>query len=132
MCITPMCIEAQFFLPLTLLTFLCRTPFKATVKFTIALPIPDTIQHYLEDVLYTKLGSLSCRPDCSCMIHLDISQAAKGILVTMPTENPLYLVGTVTYCNIKVVYHRCQAIAFMFNGGSCSSFTCYPIDLFFF
>ncbi len=29
---------------------------------------------------------------------------------------------------IKVVHHRCQAIAFMFNGGSCSSFTFYPID----
>ena len=28
----------------------------------------------------------------------------------------------------KVVHHRCQAIAFMFNGGSCSSFTFYPID----
>ena len=30
---------------------------------------------------------------------------------------------------IKVVHHRCQAIAwFMFNGGSCSSFTFYLID----
>ncbi len=28
----------------------------------------------------------------------------------------------------KVEHHRCQAIAFMFNGGSCSNFTFYPID----
>ena len=28
--------------------------------------------------------------------------------------------------HLKVVHHRCQAVAFMFNGGSCSSF--YPID----
>ena len=34
--------------------------------------------------------------------------------------------------NIKVVHHRCQAIAFMFNGGSCSSFTFYPIDTIYF
>ena len=29
---------------------------------------------------------------------------------------------------LKVAHHRCQVIAFMFNGGSCSSFTFYPID----
>ncbi len=28
----------------------------------------------------------------------------------------------------KVVHHRCQAIAFMFNGGSCSSSTFYLSD----
>ncbi len=28
----------------------------------------------------------------------------------------------------KVVHHRCQAIAVMFNVGNCSSFTFYPID----
>ncbi len=29
---------------------------------------------------------------------------------------------------LKVVHHRCQAIAFIFNGGSCGSFTFDPID----
>ncbi len=33
-----------------------------------------------------------------------------------------------TGVNIKVVHHRCQAIAFMSNEGSCSSFGFYPID----
>ncbi len=32
------------------------------------------------------------------------------------------------FCHVKVVHHRCQAIAFMSNEGSCSSFTFYPID----
>ncbi len=55
------------------------------------------------------------------------------------TYRTLWIFGSfVTFCGyilgsdiVKVVHHRCQAIAFMFNGGSCSSFPFYPIDTYY-